>query len=186
MDDSRIIELFWSRSEQAIDEVDRKYGSLCRRIAGNLLHNAEDTQECVNDTYHSLWNAIPPRRPDPLAAFIAKITRNLAMKRLTHRNAAKRAALTVSFVELSECIPSGQSPEQVLEMQELSRVIDRFLDTLDPDSRNMFLRRYWFFDSIAQIAAGFGVSQSKVKMRLFRVRNELKEYLAREADIYVG
>ena len=186
MDDSRIIELFWQRSEQAIAAAAGKYGAMCRGIAGNLLRNDEDAQECVNDTWQGLWDTIPPRRPDPLAAYIAKITRNLAMKRLTHRNAAKRTALVVSFEELNDCIPSGDSPEQILEGKELSRVIDSFLNTLDPDSRNMFLRRYWFFDSIAQIAAGFGVSQSKVKMRLYRIRNELKEYLAKEADIYVG
>lgn len=186
MDDSRIIDLFWQRSEQAITAVAGKYGAMCRSIAENLLRNDEDAQECVNDTWQGLWDTIPPQRPDPLAAYVAKITRNLAMKRLTYRRAAKRTALVVSFEELSDCIPSSDSPEQILEGKELSRVIDEFLDTLDTDSRNMFLRRYWFFDSVAQIAAGFGVSQSKVKMRLYRIRNELKTYLAKEADIYVG
>ena len=186
MDDSRIIELFWQRSEQAIEAAEEKYGAMCRSIAANLLRNDQDTQECLNDTWHSLWEAIPPLRPDPLAAFIAKLTRNHAMKKLTYRSAAKRTAVVVSFEELNECIPSALTPEQILEGQELSRMIDRFLDTLDPDSRNMFLRRYWFFDTIAQIAAGFGVSQSKVKTRLYRIRNELKIYLAKEAGIYVG
>lgn len=186
MEDTGIIELFWQRSEQAITAAAEKYGAMCRSIAGNLLRNEEDTQECVNDTWHGLWDTIPPQRPDPLAAYIAKITRNLAMKQLTRRNAAKRAALVVSFEELQDCIPDVDSPERILEGKELSRMIDEFLDTLDPDSRNMFLRRYWFFDSIAQIAAGFGVSQSKVKTRLYRIRNELKLYLAKEADIYVG
>ena len=186
MDDSKIIDLFWQRSEQAIDVAAGKYGLMCYRIAWNLLRSEQDAQECVNDTWYSLWQAIPPQRPDPLAAFVAKITRNLAMKRLTYYKAAKRKALTVPFEELDACIPSGMTPEKALEGKELSRAIDAFLDTLNPEDRNMFLRRYWFFDSIAQIAAGFGVSQSKVKTKLYRMRNALKEYLMKELEIYVG
>lgn len=185
MDDKAIIELFWQRSENAIHIVDTKYGAMCRGIARNLLRCEEDAEECVNDTYHGLWNTIPPERPEKLPAFIAKITRNLAMKRLAYRNAAKRAAVIIPFEELNACISSDLHPEQIMEGKELSRILDEFLDTLEPDSRNMFLRRYWFFDSISQIAKGFGVSESKVKTRLFRVRNQLKEYLAREAQIYV-
>ena len=187
MKDTDIITLYNQRNERAIYETHQKYGDYCMSISLGILHNHQDAEECVNDTYLHTWKSIPPKQPSVLRTFLGKLTRNISIDRLrTRRRARRDSELTVSFEELSECIPSGQSPEQVLEMQELSRVIDRFLDTLDPDSRNMFLRRYWFFDSIAQIAAGFGVSQSKVKMRLFRVRNELKEYLAREADIYVG
>lgn len=185
MDDSKIIEMFWQRSEMAIEFVNAKYGAMCRRIAVKLLQSDEDAEECVNDTYHSLWNAIPPERPNYLPAFVAKITRNLAMKRLTHRNAAKRAMVTVSFEELNECIPDDHCIEEILEGKELTRLLECFLDTLEPDNRNMFLRRYWFFDSIQEIAQGFGVSQSKVKTRLFRIRNQLKDYLAEEAQIYV-
>lgn len=186
MDDGRIIDLFWQRSEQAIDAVDGKYGAMCRGIAMNLLRSTEDAEECVNDAYHGLWNTIPPMRPEKLPSYIAKITRNLAMKRLTYRNAAKRAVVTVSFEELSGCIPDGKSMEAFLEGKDLSRIIDSFLDTLDEDSRNIFLRRYWFFDSIARIAQGFGMSQGAVKNRLYRTRKLLKDYLAKEADIYVG
>ena len=186
MDDLKIIELFWQRSEQAIDAVSGKYGAMCHSIAWNLLRSDQDAQECVNDTWYALWQAIPPQRPAPLAAFIAKITRNLAIKRIAYCNAAKRTAPTVSFEELNDCVPSEMSPEKALEGKELSRMIDAFLDTLTPNDRNMFLRRYWFFDSIDQIAGGFGVSQSKVKMRLYRIRNRLKDYLMKEMEIYVG
>ena len=186
MDDQTIIGLFLQRSEQAIAATDQKYGNLCRRICMNLLRNAEDAQECVNDTWHSLWETIPPQRPDPLAAYIARIARNLAMKKLNYRNAAKRSAVIVSYEELSDCIPSGQDPASRMEAADLRRLINDFLDTLNPVNRNLFLRRYWFFDTVEQMAAGFGMSRSAVKTRLFRIRQELKDYLAKEADIYVG
>ena len=186
MEDSRIIDLFWQRSEQAIDAVAGKYGPMCHSIAWNLLRSEQDAQECVNDTWYALWQAIPPQRPNPLAAFVAKIARNLAIKRLGYHHAQKRTAMVVSFEELNDCIPALQTQEEILEGKELSRLLDAFLDTLDPEDRNMFLRRYWFFDSIGQIAAGFGMSQSKVKMRLYRIRNRLKDYLFKEAEIHVG
>lgn len=186
MKDSEIIELFWQRSEDAIHAAEDAYGPMCRGIARNLLRNEEDTQECVNDTWHSLWNAIPPERPLRMKAFVARITRNLAMKRLRERNAAKRQAVTVSFEELSQCIPDGMTVEAVLEGKELSRAIDGFLDTLCEENRNLFLRRYWFFDSVKELARSFRMSESNVKVTLYRIRKELKEYLEKEADIYVG
>lgn len=186
MDDNRIVELFWRRSEEAIGAAEEQYGNLCRIIARNLLRNEEDVRECVNDTWHSLWNAIPPERPDKLLPFVAKITRNLAMKRLRYHNAAKRQAVVLSFEELDACIPDGKTVEQALEGKELSRLIDAFLDTLDQESRNLFLRRYWFFDSVRQLSRSFGMSESKVKVKLFRMREALKQYLETEAGIYVG
>lgn len=186
MDDHRIVELFWQRSEDAIGAVEEKYSGLCRMIAGNLLRNEEDVRECVNDTWHSLWNAIPPERPDKLTPFVARITRNLAMKRLTYQNATKRQAVLLSFDELDACIPDARTVEAALEGKELSRLIDAFLDTLDEESRNLFLRRYWFFDSVRQLARSFGMTESKVKVKLFRTREALKKYLETEADIYVG
>ena len=185
MDDKTIVDLYWSRSEQAIHETDRKYGAMCRRLAGNLLVNDEDAEECINDTYHCLWNTIPPAQPNILSAYIAKITRNLAMKQLTYRNAEKRTAVTVSFDELEACIPAAQTPERILEGKVLTDALERFLDTLDWESRQIFLRRYWFFDSVDQIAEKLGVSQSKVKTRLFRTRNKLKVFLEKEVGIHV-
>jgi RNA polymerase sigma-70 factor (ECF subfamily) len=185
MDDSRIIELFLQRSESAIDAVQQKYGPMCRSIARNLLGNDEDAQECVNDALHALWNTIPPQKPQKLGPFLAGVVRNLAMKRLTYQNAEKRSGMTVSYKELSQCIPAGRTVEELLENKELSHVLNRFLGTLDRNSRDMFLRRYWFCDSVGQIAKGFGISETRVTTKLYRIRKKLKDYLAKEAQIYV-
>ena len=185
MEDRKIVELFLQRSETAIDAVSQRYGAMCRGIAMNLLGNQEDAEECLNDTWHALWNAIPPQKPEKLGSYVARITRNLAMKRLTHMGADKRSALTVSYDELNQCIPAGQTVEDLLSHKELIRALDAFLDTLDRDSRDLFLRRYWFMDSVAQIAEGFGMSKTRVTTKLYRIRNKLKDYLAREVDIYV-
>lgn len=186
MDDQYIIDLFFARSETAIEAVQQAYGLMCRSIVGNLLGNEQDVEECLNDTWHALWNAIPPQRPESLKAYTAKIARNLAMSRLTYLNAQKRQAVTVSFDELSGCLPAGQNPEDILAGKELGRQLARFLAKLDGDSRDMFLRRYWFFDSIEQIAKGFGMSETRVTTKLHRVRKKLKHFLEKEAQIYVG
>lgn len=185
MKDQKIIALFWQRSEEAIHAVEAAYGPMCRRIARNMLENEEDVDECINDVWHSLWNAIPPTRPISLRAYIARVTRNLAMKCLTRQNAAKRQAVTVSFHELNDCIPTGMTVEDAVEGRELARLLDAFLDTLDLESRNLFLRRYYFFDSVSAMAQTFHISESKVKTKLHRIRKQLKEYLEKE-DIYVG
>ncbi len=185
MKDSQIIELFFDRSERAIEEAQRQFAPLCRTVARNLLGNEQDVEECLNDTWHALWNAIPPQRPENLAAYAAKITRNLAMKRLTAMNAEKRQAVTVPYDELSQCIPAGRSLEELLEGRELSQHLNRFLSRLDRNSRDLFLRRYWFFDSIQEIAKGFGISETRVTTKLHRIRKKLKDYLEKEADIYV-
>lgn len=185
MDDSRIIELLFQRSESALDAVQQKYGAMCRAIARNLLGSEEDAQECVNDALHGLWNAVPPQRPRKLGAFLAAIVRNLAMKRLSYQNAEKRSGVMLSYEELSQCIPDGHCAEEVLERMVLSDVLNRFLRTLDRDSRDLFLRRYWFCDSVSQIAKGFGISETRVTTKLYRIRKKLKEYLAKEAQIYV-
>ena len=184
MDDNQIIELFFDRSETALEAASKKYGGICRHIATNLLGSSQDAEECVNDTYHALWNTIPPARPNPLVSYIARITRNLALKKRSYITAAKRSVVTVPLDELSGCLSQGPTPQQILEARELTQLLDRFLDTLDQDNRAMFLRRYWFFDSIEVIARGFGISQSAVKSRLFRMREQLKVYL-KEAQIYV-
>lgn len=185
MEDNSILDLFWQRSELAIDAAREKYGPLCRNVAENLLRNREDAEECVNDTWHVLWERIPPERPIKLRAFAARITRNLAIKRLTRRNAQKRAIPTVSFEELDQCIPGGMTPEQQLEGKELTRALEHFLEMLEPEDRHMFLRRYWFFDSIREIAEANGTSVGAVKTRLYRLRNDLKQHLEKEAQIYV-
>lgn len=185
MEDEAIIALFLEREERAIEAAQRQYGSMCRSIARNLLDSEQDVEECLNDTWHALWNAIPPQRPGNLGAYTARITRNLAMKRLTHSSAEKRTALTVSFEELSQCIPAGQTPEELLEHKELVALLEAFLRNLDGESRDLFLRRYWFFDPVDRIAEDFGYSQTKVTTRLYRLRKKLKDYLAKEGQIYV-
>ena len=185
MDDKTIIELFWQRSEQAISETDKKYGKLCLDVAQRIVFNAQDAEECVNDTYLGAWNTIPPSRPDVLSAFILKITRNVAMKKIRYENAKKRSVhATVSFTELDECISSQESMEETVEANELAKSLEAFLGNIDYESRNMFIRRYWFFDSIKEIAIRFAVSESKVKSQLFRVRNNLKKHLVKEGYLH--
>lgn len=185
MDSTQIIALLETRSETAIEMAQRQYGPLCRGIARNLLKNEEDVEECLNDTWHALWNAIPPSKPENLAAFTAKITRNLAMKRLAYLRAEKRQAQIVPYDELSQCLPAGQTPEELLMGKELAEILAHFISKLDPNSKDLFLRRYWFFDSIETIARGFGMSERRVATKLFRIRKKLKDHLAKEADIYV-
>ena len=185
MTDSKIIALFFQRSEHAIDAVQQRYGGICRTVAWNLLRNEEDVEECLSDTWLGLWNTIPPNKPDKLGPFVLKITKNLAMKRLSTQNAQKRQAVTLSYAELDACIPGGLTPEQIWDGKELSRLLNTFLQELDTDSRNMFLRRYWFLDSTLQIAKGLGISETKVTTTLYRIRKRFKQYLQKEADIYV-
>lgn len=185
MQDQKIIELFWQRSEEAIHAVDEAYGPMCRKLARGILRNEEDVQECVNDTWYGLWTTIPPQRPNRLKAYIARITRNLAMKRLRLSSAAKRQGVAVSFDELSQCIPDQRTVENALEGKELSRAIDAFLDTLSQQDRNLFLRRYWFFDSVKELSRNFGMTQNHVKVKLYRMREQLKNYLAKEVDVHV-
>lgn len=181
MEDSRIIDLYWARSELAIKETDSKYGKMCYGIANAMLRNRQDSEECVSDTYLGLWNAIPPSRPQVFSAYIAKITRNLAMKMITRQNARKRSDCTaVSIHELDECIPSLFSAEEKVEAAELAASIGHWLRSLRREDRNIFLRRYWFFDSIEMIAQRFGLTESNVKVRLFRLRSRLKQHLEKE------
>ena len=185
MEDGAIIALFWNRSEEAITQTARKYGALCHSIARRIVFDEQDAEECVNDTYAAMWNTIPPAKPNPLSAYIARITRNLAMKKITYHNRCKRANfVTVSIHELEECIPANSTPENTVDERDLANAIGQFLAQEDYESRNMFLRRYWFHDSIDEIAKRFGVSQSKVKSQLMRVRNRLKNYLIKEEWIY--
>ena len=184
MDDKTIIELYWKRSEQAISETAEKYGRLCFDVAQRIVFNVQDAEECVNDTYMGAWNTIPPSRPNVLSAFILKITRNIAMKKIRYENAKKRSVhATVSFTELDECTSSQESMEAIVEANELAKSLEAFLGDIDYESRNMFIRRYWFFDSIKEIATRFAVSESKVKSQLFRVRNSLKQHLVKEGFI---
>lgn len=180
MDDNRIISLFGQRTEKALDAVKQKYGMLLQSIAVNILADPRDAQECVNDTYMAIWNRIPPEKPEPLSAYICRITRNLALKRRRDDRAQKRySEYELSLDELSGCL-AGPSLEETLEARELGRAIDAFLDTITKDNRIIFLRRHWFGDSVKQIAASMGFSENAVSIRLNRTRNQLKDYLIQE------
>ena len=181
MEDSKIVELFYERSEQAIAELSEKYGFLCHRVARNILGDAMDAEECVNDAYLAVWNTVPPQRPDPLSSYLCRIVRNLALKKY-HQNTAKKRNSTydVALEEIAECLASRTSVEEELEARETARLINDFLDTLDPQNRIMFVRRYWHSDSIEEIAELFHVSRHYVSVRLSRIRKSLQKYLIRE------
>ena len=177
MDDLTIIELYFDRSEQAIDETDKKYGKLCRSLAGNILSSDEDAEECVSDAYLGAWNAIPPARPDPLRAYIIKIVRNLSVKAYRTKRAVKRSGYTVALEELDECIADKKTVEDTVEAAELGGIIERFLDTLSAKERVIFMRRYAFADSYAEIAERVGVSEKNVSVRLSVTRQKLRQFL---------
>ena len=174
MEDEKIISLYKERSESAISETDKKYGARCRTTAYNILQN--------RDTYMRLWNTIPPQEPSPLAAFIYRIVRNLALDRVKAALRKRRAQnnYTDVYNELSNCIPSPENIERTVEVKELTTLIDRFLDTLGRDKKVMFLMRYWNFSTSLDIAKRLGVSESKVRVTLMRTREKLKEYLEKE------
>ena len=182
MEDQQIVELYWDRREQAIDETRAKYGPYCRRIALGILCDEQDALECENDTYLAAWNAIPPHRPKMLSTFLGKLTRRISLDRLKNRLAQKRGGDTapLSLDELAGCIPDGQSLSDDLEAKELAGAISDFLRTLPLRDRQIFLRRYWHCDSISQIATQTGWSESKVKMNLLRTREKLREFLRKE------
>ncbi len=180
MDDLQIIDLYFAREESAIKETDTKYGKLCFSIARNILNNEADAEECVNDTYWSVWNTIPPTRPDRFSAFLSRITRNLSLKRLDYNRAQKRTPpVVVSFDELENVLPDrlirpDRSDEQ------LGKAIGDFLWSENEEARSVFLRKYWYFDTIADIAARYSLSESKVKVLLHRTRERLRKYLKKE------
>lgn len=182
MEDSQIVALYFQRSEQAIDETARKYGSYCYQIAYNILQNREDAEEAVSDTYLGAWATIPPHKPMMLSTFLGKIARRTAIKRYRKDRAQKRGGGEVALAldELSEFLSDGQSPESAMENAELTKLLNEFLRALPKEERSVFLCRYWYFDSIEAIAGRFGFSQSKVKSMLARTRKKLYTMLQRE------
>ncbi len=177
MEDRAIIELYFSRDQRAISETSKKYGKLCHKIAKRITSDDHDAEECVNDTYFGVWNAIPPQRPENFVAFIAKIARNLAIGKLKYRMAAKRNSdSVVSLNELEEIIPDTSHFDE-FEDREVGRWISDFLRKEDEIVRKIFIRKYWYFDSISELSFEYGFSETKVKSLLFRTRNKLREYL---------
>ena len=185
MEDAHIVELFWSRSENAISETSAKYGDYCHSIAYSILADNEDADESVNDTYFDAWNTMPPHRPTILSTFLGKITRRIAIDKWRGRTAEKRGGceITLALDELSECIPSRYSVETEIEMADLGKIIDNYVMSLPLMQRRVFICRYWYLDSISAIAKQFGFSQSKVKMMLHRQRSKLLAILEKEASL---
>lgn len=176
--DSEIVALFFARSEQAISELDRKYGKACYKISFNILNSPQDAEECVNDAYLGTWNAIPPARPDPLLAFVCKIVRNLSLKAYHRKTAVKRNSVyEVAMEELENSLAAPDDPEAQLEAKELARVIEGFLRTLSKQDRVLFMRRYAYLDAYADIAERLGLSEKNVSVRLTRLRKRLKGFL---------
>lgn len=182
MEDSRIVDLYWERSESAIYETQCKYGHYCFSIASNILPYREDAEESVNDTYMAAWNAMPPSRPSILSTFLGKLTRRISIDRWRNLSAEKRGGGTVTLAldELTECIPSGSDPVAEVEAKELAAAINRFLDTLPYTERKVFLMRYFDLASLQSIAEKFKMSNSKVKSMLHRTRSKLRIALQKE------
>jgi RNA polymerase sigma-70 factor (ECF subfamily) len=182
MEDSRIINLYWKRSESAIAETSNKYGRYCYFISHNILHNNEDAEECVNDTYLRAWNAMPPHRPNRLSAFLGKITRNLSLNKYKKYNTAKRGfgEIPLALSELNDSVPSSSNLEQATDDRTLVEALEDFLAKQPRRKRIVFLQRYWYLMPIRNIAELHGTSESQTKSMLFRMRNELKKHLKKE------
>ena len=183
MEDNEIIELYWKRDEVAIQETDRKYGKYCSKIAHNILASVEDSEECVNDTYLHAWNVLPPNRPSVFKAFLAKITRNLALDKYDSKTAQKRNnSMDLVYEELEDCIPAN-SIDKEIEYNELVKEINMFLGDLPKEKRVVFLERYWYMSSIKDIATKHKQKESKTKMELSRMRNALRKYLEERGEV---
>lgn len=180
MEDKKIVDLFWQRDESAISMAAAKYGAYCKTIANNILHNACDAEECVNDTYIGAWNSMPDNRPERLGHYLGKMTRWIALNRLDKRRSQKRGGNSTEalpYEELVDYVASDTSTEDTVELKEMCAAINRFLSKLSPVERQVFLARYWFAAPVADISEKFGFTQSKVKSQLMRTRNKLRKYL---------
>ena len=180
LEDAKIIELYNARSELAVAETERKFGKMLFSIAMNILSNKEDSEETVNDTYGKAWNSIPPQKPDFLGAWLGKITRNLSISRFRMNKAQKRSGIEIMLSELEECIPSDADVETESENGEITKAINRWLGTLNKDERLYFIRRYWYGDSVSELAEKTGIPPKKLSSKMFRLRKSLKEFLEKE------
>ena len=185
LEDGKIIELFFARSERAIHELDIKFGKICHKLSYNILNCWNDAEECVNDAYLGVWNAIPPAKPDPLQAYLCKIVRNISLKLYYRKKAAKRNSIyDVAMEELEDYLSTPNTVEAEMEARELAEIIESFLETLTVENRVIFMRRYAYMDTYSDIAAQVGLSEKNVSVRLTRMRQNLKQYLT-EREVYV-
>ena len=184
MDDKKIIELFWARDEAAIGETEKKYGKLARYVASNILSSREDAEECVNDALLALWNSIPPEKPDNLCAYIARLVKNLALKRTRSNNAWKRRAnYNASGDELLDLIPDGKSIAEEYEVKQIGTVVNGFLAGLSARDRDVFVMRYWYGDTVHEVSRQTKLSESLIKSLCERLKKKLREELAKEGII---
>ena len=184
MEDNQIIDLYFRRDESALTETANKYGTFCLRIAMNVVNVREDAEECVNDTYHTAWNQIPPTRPDSFKAFLGRIVRNFAISKYRAFHAKKRFnGLEVMLSELGDCIPATESVEQEMEAKELTEYINSWLADLKQEDRVLFVRRYWYGDEVKDLARKCGVSGTQMTQRMLRLRRKLKEYLTEKGVV---
>lgn len=184
MNDQEIIALFLDRDEKAIEYTASKYHNYCYSIADKALHNPQDSEECLNDVWLAAWNSIPPNEPTSLSVYLGRITRNLSVKRLRDINRKKRGKeITVYLEELEDVIPTRHNVEETMENELLKESLERFLRKQHKINRGLFICRYYYLDSIGEIAARFGLTENTVKLRLFRLRKKLKEYLEKEGVI---
>lgn len=182
MDDNAIIELYFARDEGAIDATARQYGAYCAAIAQNILDGREAAEECVNDTWLRCWQSIPPQRPRSLKCFVGRIVRNLALSAWRADNAQKRGGSQAALAldELGECVSGGETPEGALDRQAFLSALDGFLSGLTRRNRDLFLRRYWYLDSVEQLAVRFSMSRTQVTTTLHRLRQKLRVHLQQE------
>lgn len=185
VEDEKIVELFFARSEQAIQELDIKYGKICQRLSYNIVNNRQDAEECVNDAYLGAWNTIPPAKPDPLQAYICKIVRNISLKLYYRKGAAKRnSVFDIAMQELEDYLSAPNTVETEMEARELAGMIESFLETLTVENRVIFMRRYAYMDTYSDIATRIGLSEKNVSVRLTRMRQKMKEYLI-EREVFL-
>ena len=185
MEDGKIIDLFFARSERAIRELDKKYGKVCRNLSYRIVNSRQDAEECVNDAYWGAWNAIPPARPNPLLSYMVKIVRSISLKAYWRNEAAKRGGhCTVALEEIERCIADSKTVEAEVEAKALARIIEDFLDTLTTKERVIFMRRYAYMDAYADIAKRVGISENNISVRLTLIRQKMKQYLT-ERGVFV-
>lgn len=182
MSDKEIINLYLARDEKAIQLTQDVYGKYCRTISYRILQNNEETEECLNDTWLKAWQTIPPTIPERLGAYLSKIARNLALNRYRHQHQQKREGdlVNVCIDELQESIPTEDTPEKTIEMSLLTELVNKFLENLPSHERVMFVRRYFYMDTVAEVAEYMGFSESKVKTTMFRTRKKLQDFLKKE------
>lgn len=184
MDDSKIIDLFFERSDKAIVELSSKYGSVCMKVSMNVLNDFHDAEECVNDSYLGVWNAIPPEKPNPLLAFVCRIVRNVSINRYKRNRAKKRQSnYDLCLEELEGCVSADNSVEEAFDFSELSAYIDEFLDSLSEVNRMLFVRRFWYMDSYEDISKASGLKEGTIRTRLSRTKGDLKKFLEKRGVV---